>query len=290
MGYSTVRGIVLQVCEALWRNLQPYYLPEEHCDSWLDHAQRFNDLWQFPHCVGALDGKHIQCACPPRSGSLFFNYKGHFSIVLLAIASADYRFTMIDVGAFGSPNDPSELNNSEFGRRLEDGDLDLPMPEALDDCEDDTPMPYTFVADSIFKQRPEVMKPYPGRRNELTDESKVYNYRHKRARMVVENTFGILAARFRIFHRKIFLTPDHAVTVVRAACVLHNYLVKPRHVELVHLGANGQVINPPGWDDLYKTTGNRTANEGIRIRDLFRRYFNNEGAVPWQRQGARLDF
>ena len=51
---------------------------------------------------------------PVNSGSLFYNYKSYFSIVLLAVASADYRFVMVDVGAYGSSNDSGVLNHTTF--------------------------------------------------------------------------------------------------------------------------------------------------------------------------------
>ena len=50
---------------------------------------------------GVLDGKHVTVACPDRTGSLFFNYKGSFSVVLLALVDADYNFLYIDVGSEG---------------------------------------------------------------------------------------------------------------------------------------------------------------------------------------------
>ena len=52
--------------------------------------------------------------CPFNSGSLFYNYKSYFSVVLLAVASADYRFVMVDVGAYGSNNDSGVLNHTTF--------------------------------------------------------------------------------------------------------------------------------------------------------------------------------
>ena len=69
---------------------------------------------EFPNCIGAMDGKHVMIQCPFNSESLFYNYRSYFSIVLLAVASADYRFVMADVGAHGSSNDSGVLNHITF--------------------------------------------------------------------------------------------------------------------------------------------------------------------------------
>ncbi|KAI8432790.1 hypothetical protein MSG28_013744 [Choristoneura fumiferana] len=70
-------------------------------EEWLAIAEEFERTWQFPNCLGAVDGKHVAIVPPAGAGSLFFNYKGYHSIVLIGIANANYEFIYVDIGTNG---------------------------------------------------------------------------------------------------------------------------------------------------------------------------------------------
>ncbi|XP_067212485.1 uncharacterized protein [Linepithema humile] len=184
----------------------------------------------MPNCVGAVDGKHIQIEAPPNSGSICFNYKKTFSTVLMAACDHEYKFTIIDIGAYGSESNGGILARSSFGVAIDNDDLKLPANSAVLPGSNQA-TPYFFVGDEAFKMSRHMMRPYPGRN--LTVEKKKFNYRLSRARRVIENAFGILVARWRIFCKPIKMNLEK-IEIMTAACIcLHNFIITEEKLQSI---------------------------------------------------------
>lgn len=199
-----------------------FQLPTSPND-WLTKATGYNRL--FPHCVGALDGKHVVLESPIHSGSDFYNYKKSFSVVLLALVDADYLFMFADVGCQGRMSDSGVLRNSILWTKMNESTLNLPQAHPLPGR--NISVPYVIVADKAFALSNNIMKPYPGMLPERS-KKRHFNRMLSKARVKVENVFGIMTSVFRILRKPMLLQPDKAATVTMACVYLHNFLRKSR--------------------------------------------------------------
>ncbi|XP_041355337.1 putative nuclease HARBI1 [Gigantopelta aegis] len=126
---NTICLLVKEVCDALVMELKNEVIvcPVDR-GTWQEVAEEFPMRWNVPHACGALDGKRVAIRKPPKTGTMYHNYKGFFSVVLMAVVDADYKFMWIDVGGFGSQSDAQIYNQSELKECLEDGSIGLPPP------------------------------------------------------------------------------------------------------------------------------------------------------------------
>ncbi|XP_018800958.1 PREDICTED: uncharacterized protein LOC108976358 [Bactrocera latifrons] len=107
----TIGKIITDVCEAIYNILKEDYLKTPSTvEEWYKIADGFWEKWNFMNYMGALDGKHMNIIKPDRSGSEYYNYKGHCSIVLMALADANHCFTYVNIGAKGSGSDGGIFN------------------------------------------------------------------------------------------------------------------------------------------------------------------------------------
>ena len=131
------------------------------------------------------------------------------------MADTNANFVYVDVGAFGRQSDGSVFRNSSQGKALANNTLDLPPPTPLPHSEDGA-IPYFFAGDEAFPLMENLMRPFPGQHVAL--DKRIFNYRLSRARRIVENSFGILTAKWRVFKRPLAIAPHRADSVVKAAC------------------------------------------------------------------------
>uniref|UniRef100_A0A915CPY2 DDE Tnp4 domain-containing protein n=1 Tax=Ditylenchus dipsaci TaxID=166011 RepID=A0A915CPY2_9BILA len=218
IGDSTVHDICKEVSEAIVTAMQTEYLPTPTRQTWKRSAEGFNRLRQFPKTLGAIDGKHIAIVKPEHSGAAFFNYKKFYSIVLLAIADAESRFLMVDVGASGRNSDSTLWISSPLRNFLS-------HPKLL--CHQMKRVRYRlFPGNGGFGCTDLVLTPFTD--NGADSQEKIaFNGRLSRARSAVEHAFGIFAKRWRIFLGTIEARPETARLYTLAAVILHNFLKDP---------------------------------------------------------------
>ncbi|XP_025203752.1 protein ALP1-like [Melanaphis sacchari] len=275
---STISKFLPEVCTEIYAALAEFIEVPSTRKLWDEIEQNFQNRWNFPRCIGAMDGKHILIKAPPKSGTEYYNYKHQYSIILLALVDHNYCFTYIDVGANGKASDAGVFRESSLFEALENNTLNTPENAVI-------------VADDAFPLKTYLLKPY-SRRN-LTREQAIFNYRLSRARRISENAFGILVSKFRIFEKQIPLIADKVDKIVLACCAIHNWLRKTSQAYLPpglidHEDYNYEIINGTWRQNqscltkLVPTNNRNACTDAKKIRDDYCAYFNGEGAVPWQ--------
>ncbi|XP_066914218.1 putative nuclease HARBI1 [Clytia hemisphaerica] len=250
----------------------------------------------MPHTIGCIDGKHIRIECPRLTGSQYYNYKGFFSIVLMAVCDANYCFTLVDLGQYGSNNDSGVLSSSLMGEMFDGAEMNLPDPSKIHPSSEEN-VPYFLLGDEIFPLKSWLMRPYPGAG--ASEEERIYNYRHSRGRRCIENAFGILSQRWRIFLRPIKASVKNVESYTLACLSLHNYLRLTNNAGYVPAGfadsedSSGNIVDGT-WRNgvegengalrnLTTLHGSRFTKTALEIREKLKTHVNSEeGSVPWQ--------
>ena len=215
--------------------------------------------------------KHVIIQAPARTGSTYFNYKKHLVLFYWQFVMPNIDLLWWTLEMLGVKVMQAFTQTVKWGRAIEENLLNLPEPETLDGCDANKFFPYCFVTDEAFGLKPHMMRPYP-RKDQQDKTETIFNYRLSRARRVIENSFGILASRFRVFRRPIISSIDNVKSVTKAAVGLHNFL-------MVH-NQNGQYAYCPA--DLVDQDNTRGMAPG-RWRNDAR---DTTGLVPIYNQGS----
>lgn len=224
----------------------------------------------------------------------------------MAVVDHNYRFVIADVGAFGSESDGGVFAQTSFGQAIVNETvcetMRVPQDRTIPDVEG--PVPFYLVGDDAFPLKRYLLKPFAGRN--LPELEATFNYRLSRARRIVENAFGILAARWRIFRTCIIGAPEKIERYALACICLHNYIMDREQKTFKR-------YNPPGYADMEDEDGtvimgayhqeitdfspmsqlgsHNAKRAAFEVRQKLAQYFMNEGQLPWQaayiRRGRR---
>lgn len=282
VGVSTVNAIITETTESICRALCDREFPEITMERLKQIAQNFQNRTKFPNVIGAIDGKHVTLKAPPNSGTLYHDFKKQFSIVLLGICDSNYRFTYVNVGDYGSISDGGIFRNCELGKMLDNGEFPLPPNDST------TGLPYCFLGDSGFPLRKYLMVPY-NLKKDYNQSKVIYNQQLSKGRTIIENSFGILTARWRVFANKITLSPEKSQMITMACICLHNFILSSRDSNLYNppdftdtLDETGSIQSPGNWRDVPNVLnpidvsgfGGRPRQEAERYRTAIKDFLN----------------
>ena len=154
---------------------------------WVEISRKFEQRWNYPHVIGAIDGKQVWVVKPNNGGSYIYNYKHTHSSKFLSIASPRYECLYGDVGTNDRVNDSGIWNKCSLLLEIDDGSVKLLEDDYLtNDCK----LPYVFLGDDAFALKEFMMKRYP--QQNLTADERIYNFRHIRAKRNSGNLFDTL--------------------------------------------------------------------------------------------------
>ena len=206
--------------------------------------------------------------------------------MLLAVVDSQYCFRVVDVGSYGRTSDGGVLANSIFGQALRAGTLGIPEDVLLPGADHLGPQPFVFVADEAYPLRRDLMQPFPG--THLYGSRRAFNFRLSHARLIVENTFGILTSQWRMYRGVIGVSPSNVDACVKVTCILHNFIRKTTRPTTRPQPRPGQSAGPSanreaaGLQRIHRAGSNNATREALLVREAYVSYFSNEGAVGWQ--------
>lgn len=268
MGDNTVGKIVKETVIAIWEELHLEHMPVPTRDDFKTIAEDFYKLWNFPNTVGTLDGKHVRIKCPKNSGSMFYNYKQFFSMVLQGVADAHYRFITVEVGGYGKQSDGGTFHASKLYEVLQEKKLDIPEPQPLPAT--NVRAPFVFLGDEAYPLLTFLLIPYRG--TNLPIEKECYNKRLSRARKTIECAFGILFAKWRLLSKCIETDVDAIENIVKCMCVLHNVIINKEGIDH-HL----QEVNIV--PSITQKPVGRPSNDSKTVQEAFTTFFANNPLI-----------
>ena len=186
--------------------------------------QAFQEISCFPQVVGTIDGTHIPVIEPKNDPNDYYNRKQFHSTFLQGVAGADGRFIHVSTGYAGSIHDARVLRMSSLLNEVEDWTILVSPVIRTGTVEEIRPL---LVADPVYKLSNWCMKPYPETRA-IAPSQRTFNKALSRARVVIEQAFGMLKGRWCCLLVKLEESVDKIPLTIITCCILHNICIEVR--------------------------------------------------------------
>ncbi|KAF0727134.1 hypothetical protein Ae201684P_019903 [Aphanomyces euteiches] len=207
---------VLAILKAMKKNGIYGNEPHEH-DRMTNTTAAFGlEHPMFGRCLGALDGTHVPIIVPQTMESRFRNRKADITTNVLGVVDEMARFISVFAGAEGCASDGYVYNHVNWEANVPDG--------------------YFYLGDAGYRLSKKLLTPYRSTRYHLQEWAnseddrpqnarELFNYLHSKARIIVERAFGMLKRKWQVFASPVEVNVNYAVTVIHAACALHNFCI-----------------------------------------------------------------
>lgn len=124
----------------------PHHRPvPARSDDWRGIAANFQVRWNFPHRLGAIDGKPASLKAPWNCRSVDRNYRGTFSLVVMALVDASLNSICVDAGSNGHNSDRGIFSPSNLGKAISRALFNFPADASLLDAPHLGALPYVIV-------------------------------------------------------------------------------------------------------------------------------------------------
>lgn len=114
---------------------------------------------EFPELHWSYPWEKLRDICNYNSGSNYFNYKKTFSVVLLALVDANYKFIAVGLHPMVRIVIEGFFSSSRLGTALEEGSVKIPSGEHFLGTNISTPL--VILDDQAFPLKTYMLRPYP---------------------------------------------------------------------------------------------------------------------------------